>query len=90
MPVAVARDRQAIFAPQRIPKHQTRWSGFDGKVISLYARNTTVREIQAHSEKRDGTAVSPSLISSITDAVSQEVKARQARPLDTAIKVWCG
>ncbi|GGY11638.1 hypothetical protein GCM10011289_13320 [Paludibacterium paludis] len=76
------RDRQGTFEPQLIPKHQTRWTGFDDKVISLYARGMTVREIQAHLEEMYGTEVSPSLISSITDSVTEEVKAWQARPLD--------
>jgi putative transposase len=80
--IEVPRDRHGTFEPQLIPKHQTRWSGFDDKVISLYARGMTVREIQAHLEEMYGTEVSPSLISSITDAVAEEVKAWQARPLD--------
>ena len=83
LPIAVPRDRHGTFEPQLIPKHQTRWAGFDDKVISLYARGMTVREIQAHLEEMYGTEVSPSLISSITDAVSEEVKAWQARPLDS-------
>ncbi|NHR07237.1 IS256 family transposase [Chromobacterium haemolyticum] len=83
LPIEVPRDRQGTFEPQLIPKHQTRWTGFDDKVISLYARGMTVREIQAHLEEMYGTEISPSLISSITDAVSEEVKAWQARPLDS-------
>lgn len=82
LPIEVPRDRHGSFEPQLIPKHQTRWAGFDDKVISLYARGMTVREIQAHLEEMYGTEVSPSLISSITDAVAEEVKAWQARPLD--------
>lgn len=82
LPIEVPRDRHGTFKPQLIPKHQTRWTGFDDKVISLYARGMTVREIQAHLEEMYGTEVSPSLISSITDAVAEEVKAWQARPLD--------
>ncbi|KKY05105.1 transposase, partial [Xanthomonas phaseoli pv. phaseoli] len=62
--------------------HQTRWAGFDDKILSLYARGMTVREIQSHLEEMYGTEVSPSLISSVTDAVVEEVKAWQARPLD--------
>jgi putative transposase len=65
LPIEVPRDRQGTFEPQLIPKHQTRWTGFDDKVISLYARGMTVREIQAHLEEMYGTEVSPSLISSI-------------------------
>lgn len=82
LPIEVPRDRQGTFEPQLIPKHQTRWSGFDDKILSLYARGMTVREIQAHLEEMYGTEVSPSLISSITDAVADEVKAWQSRPLD--------
>jgi hypothetical protein len=79
LPIEVPRDRHGTFEPKLIPKHQTRWSGFDDKVISLYARGMTVREIQSHLEEMYGTEVSPSLISSITDAVTDEVKAWQAR-----------
>jgi putative transposase len=82
LPIEIPRDRHGTFEPQLIPKHQTRWSGFDDKILSLYARGMTVREIQAHLEEMYGTEVSPSLISSITDAVSEEVKVWQSRPLD--------
>lgn len=82
LPIEIPRDRHGSFEPLLIPKHQTRWTGFDDKVISLYARGMTVREIQAHLEEMYGTEISPSLISSITDAVADEVKAWQARPLD--------
>ena len=82
LPIEIPRDRHGTFEPQLIPKHQTRWSGFDDKILSLYARGMTVREIQAHLEEMYGTEISPSLISSITDAVSEEVKAWQSRPLD--------
>ena len=83
LPIEVPRDRHGSFEPQLVAKHQTRWSGFDDKIISLYARGMTVREIQGHLQEMYGTEVSPSLISSVTDAVSDEVKAWQARPLDT-------
>jgi putative transposase len=82
LPIAVPQDRQGHFEPQLIPKHQTRWSGFDDKIISLYAWGMTVREIQSHLEELYGTEVSPSLISSVTDAVADEVKAWQSRPLE--------
>ena len=82
LPIEVPRDRHGSFEPQLIPKHQTRWAGFDDKIISLYACGMTVREIQAHLEEMYGTEVSPSLISSVTDAVADEVKAWQARPLE--------
>jgi putative transposase len=82
LPIEIPRDRQGTFEPQLIPKHQTRWTGFDDKILSLYARGMTVREIQGHLEEMYGTEVSPALISSVTDAVMDEVKAWQARPLD--------
>ena len=83
LPIEIPRDRQGGFEPQLIPKHQTRWSGFDDKILSLYARGMTVREIQSHLEEMYGTEVSPTLISSVTDAVMDEVKAWQSRPLDS-------
>lgn len=82
LPIDVPRDRDGSFDPQLVAKHQTRWSGFDEKILSLYARGMTVREIQSHLHERYGTEVSSSLISSVTDAVADEVKAWQARPLD--------
>jgi putative transposase len=82
LPIEIPRDRNGSFEPQLITKHQTRWSGFDDKILSLYARGMTVREIQGHLEEMYGTEVSPTLISSVTDAVIDEVKAWQSRPLD--------
>jgi putative transposase len=82
LPIEIPRDRHGTFEPQLIPKHQTRWTGFDDKILSLYARGMTVREIQSHLEEMYGTEVSPTLISSVTDAVIDEVKAWQSRPLD--------
>ena len=82
LPIEVPRDRHSTFEPQIIPKHQTRWAGFDEKILSLYARGMTVREIQSHLEEIYGAEVSPSLISSVTDAVAEEVKTWQSRPLD--------
>lgn len=82
LPIEVPRDRHGSFEPQLISKHQARWAGFDDKILSLYARGMTVREIQAHQEEMYGTEVSPSLISAVTVAVSDEVKAWQSRPLD--------
>lgn len=82
LPIEIPRDRHGTFEPRLIPKHQTRWAGFDDKILSLYARGMTVREIQSHLEEMYGTEVSPTLISSVTDAVIEEVKAWQARPLD--------
>lgn len=82
LPLEIPRDRQGLFEPQILSKHQTRWTGFDDKIISLYARGLSVREIQSRLEEIYGAEVSPSLISSVTDAVSEEVKVWQARPLD--------
>ena len=82
LPVEIPRDRHGSFEPQLVSKHQTRWTGFDDKILSLYARGLTVREIQAHLEEMYGTEVSPTLISTVTDAVMDEVKTWQARPLD--------
>ena len=82
MPIEIPRDRHGAFEPQLIPKHQTRWTGFDDKILSLYARGMTVREIQGHLEDMYGTDISPSLISTVTDAVIEEVIAWQSRPLD--------
>jgi putative transposase len=82
LPIDIPRDRHSSFEPQLIPKHSTRWSGFDDKILSLYARGMTVREIQAHLTEMYGADVSPTLISSVTDAVIDEAKAWQTRPLD--------
>jgi len=65
-----------------VPKGVTRLDGFDSKIISLYARGLSVREIQAHLKEMYGTEVSPDLISRVTDAVLEEVKEWQNRPLE--------
>lgn len=83
LPIEIPRDRAGSFEPQLIPKHQTRWTGFDDKIISLYARGMTVREIQEHLFEMYGTEISPTLISNVTDAVIDEVKLWQSRPLDS-------
>src|ERR1700758_1466993 len=80
--IAVPRDRQASFEPKLVPKGQTRFAGFDDKILSLYARGMTTREIQGHLEEMYQGEVSPTLISNVTDAVIEEVKAWQTRPLD--------
>jgi putative transposase len=80
--IAVPRDRNSEFEPQLIPKGQSRVDGFDERVLSLYARGLSTREIQAHLEEIYGTSVSPDLISTVTDAVLEEVRAWHARPLD--------
>lgn len=83
--VNLKADREGRFEPQLIPKHQTRWAGFDEKIISLYSRGMTVREIQTHLTEMYGTDVSPTLISSVTDAVVEDVKQWQTRPLDPVL-----
>ncbi len=87
LPIEVPRDRHGSFEPQIVPKHQTRWNGFDDRILSLYARGMTVREIQAHLQEMYGAEVSPSLISSVTDAVVDEVITWQARPLDAVYPI---
>ena len=76
------RDRKATFEPKIVAKGQTRWTGFDDKIISMYARGMTTREIQGHLEEMYGIEVSPTLISNVTDAVIEEVKLWQNRPLE--------
>jgi putative transposase len=78
----VPRDRQASFEPQLIAKYRRRFPDFDDKIISLYARGMTVREIQGHLRELYGIEVSPDLISVVTDAVLEQVAEWQNRPLD--------
>ena len=78
----VPRDRQARFDPQLIAKYQRRFPGFDDKIISMYARGMSTREIVGHLRELYGIDVSPDLISAVTDAVLEEVSAWQARPLE--------
>jgi transposase-like protein len=78
----VPRDRDGTFEPQLIPKHARRFTGFDDKVLALYARGMTVREIQAFLSEMYAVEVSPDLISTVTDAVVAEVTAWQRRPLE--------
>jgi putative transposase len=85
--LAIPRDRSGTFEPQIVPKGVTRLDGFDSKVISLYARGLTVREIQGHLKEIYGTEVSPDLISRVTDAVLEEVKDWQSRPLDACYPI---
>ena len=82
LPIEVPRDRDSSFAPVIIPKGQTCFAGFDDKIISLYARGMTTREIQGHLEEIYGVEVSPTLISTVIDAVTDEVKTWQNRPLE--------
>ena len=80
--LATPRDRNGSFEPQIIEKHQTRFTGFDANIISLYARGLSTREIQQHLEEIYHVEVSPALISSVTDEVLDEVKTWQNRQLD--------
>jgi putative transposase len=80
--IDVPRDRNSEFEPQLVKKNQTRFDGLDDKIISLYSRGLTQREIQGHLEEIYGVDVSPSLISTVTDAALDEVRAWQTRPLD--------
>jgi putative transposase len=80
--IEVPRDRAGSFEPQILPKHQTRFTGFDDKIVSMYARGMTTREIEGHLKEIYGVEVSAGLISQVTEAVSEEVKAWQNRPLE--------
>ena len=80
--VETPRDRNSTFEPRILRKHQTRWDGFDDKIVSMYARGMSTREIQGHLQEMYGVEVSPGLISEVTDAVMEEVKAWQSRPLE--------
>lgn len=80
--IDVPRDRQGEFEPQIVGKHERRFTGFDDKIIALYSRGLTVREVQAHLQEMYAIEVSPDLISKVTDAVMAEVMAWQSRPLE--------
>jgi len=82
LPIEVPRDRNGTFEPKIIEKHQTRFDGFDDKILSMYARGMTVRDIQGHLKELYGVDVSAGLISDVTDGVMEEVKAWQDRPLE--------
>jgi putative transposase len=82
MPIEVPRDRNGTFEPQIIEKHQTRFTGFDDNIISLYARGLSTREIQQNLEEIYHVEVSAGLISNVTNEVIEEVKTWQNRQLD--------
>jgi putative transposase len=82
MDITIPRDRDGEFEPQLIPKHHRRFDGFDDKIISMYARGMTTRDIRDQLEDLYGVDVSPTFISTVTDAVLDEVKEWQNRPLD--------
>jgi len=85
LPVEIPRDRNGTFEPQLVKKHQRRFDGFDDKILGMYARGMSVRDIQAQLSELYGTEISPDLISSVTDEVVGEVQAWQVRPLDA---IW--
>jgi len=85
--IDVPRDRAGSFEPLLIPKHERRFTGFDDKIVAMYARGMTIREIQGFLAEQYGTEVSPEFISSVTDAVMAEVAAWQSRPLEAMYPV---
>ena len=87
MPLETPRDRNGSYEPKIISKGQTRFTGFDDKNISMYARGMRTREIQGHLEEIYKVEVSPTLISNVTEAVMEEVKNWQSRPLDAVYPI---
>src|SRR5437763_5516431 len=82
LPLETPRDRNGTFEPKIVAKGQTRFTGFDDKIVSMYARGMTTREIQGHLQEIYGVEVSPTLISNVTEAIVEEVQAWQNRSLD--------
>jgi len=82
LPISIPRDRLATFDPQLIAKYRRRLPGFDDKIVSMYARGMTVREIRGHLADLYGIDVSPDLVSAVTDAVLDEIAEWQNRPLE--------
>jgi putative transposase len=87
VPLETPRDRNGTFEPKIVAKGQTRFTGFDDKIISMYARGMSTREITGHLEEIYGIEVSPTLISNVTEAVMEEVKTWQGRPLETVYPI---
>ena len=85
--IQAPRDRRGDFEPQIVAKHQRRFDGFDDKIIAMYARGMSVRDIQAHLEEIYGVKVGHDLISRVTDAVLEDVRAWQSRPLEDVYPV---
>jgi putative transposase len=85
--IEVPRDRQATFEPQLVRKGQTRMIGFDEKILALYAHGMTTRDIQAQLQELYGVDVSPTLISNVTEAVIEEVRQWQSRPLESVYPI---
>ena len=85
----IPRDRQSEFEPVIIKKHQRRFDGFDDAILSLYSRGLSTRDIKAHLEEIYGVEISPDLISSVTEAVIEEVREWQTRPLEAVYPIVC-
>lgn len=82
VPIEIPRDRNGEYEPQIVKKHQRRFEGFDDKIISMYGRGMTTRDIQGHLKDIYGVDISPEFISTVTDAVIEDVREWQNRPLD--------
>jgi putative transposase len=87
MELSIPRDRHGRFDPALIGKYRRRFPGFDDKIIALYARGLSTRDIQAHVRELYGIEVSPDLVSAVTDSVIDEVTAWQARPLEATYAI---
>jgi putative transposase len=85
--LSIPRDRHGRFDPALIGKYRRRFPGFDDKIIALYARGVSTRDIQAHVRELYGIEISPDLVSAVTDAVIDEVTAWQARPLEASYAI---
>ena len=85
--LSIPRDRHGRFEPALIPKYQRRFPGFDQKIIALYARGMSTRDIQAHVGELYGVSISPDLVSVVTDSVIEEVRSWQSRPLESTYAV---
>jgi putative transposase len=85
--VDVPRDREGSFEPQLVRKRERRLTGFDDRILALYARGMSVRDIKGHLQEMYGVEVSPDLISRVTDAVMEDVAAWQSRPLDAVYPI---
>lgn len=87
IPLSIPRDRHSRFEPKLIEKYKRRFPGFDEKIIALYARGMSTRDIQAHIRELYGLEISPDLVSAVTDAVHDEVIAWQSWPLETTYAI---
>lgn len=87
LPLSIPRDRHGRFEPQLIEKYRRRFPDFDEKIIALYARGMSTREIRSHVQELYGIAISPDLVSAVTDAVHDEISAWQSRPLESVYAV---